>query len=273
VKNTGVVFGAITEREGQLRRVITGVDQTFEATAREKEALAETFRIFPTFLDESRATMVELESFSRETHPLVRDLRPALRDLRPTLRDVRALAPDLRDFYRDLDPLITVSKRGLPALAETLRGLRPLLASVQPFLEELNPQLEWLEYQQHFTADFFVNGAGALADVVEDPATGTGGHYLGQFGLNGSESAAINNRNRPPQSRGNAYLDAVSANTAEKNRRMILPNFDCRNTPEGVHTTTKGDKDDHPSCYVDLFPGFKRNTHFPHIRRADYSKP
>src|SRR3712207_1563598 len=48
VRNTGEVFGALTEREGQLRRLVTGMDRTFEATSREQESLAETFRIFPT---------------------------------------------------------------------------------------------------------------------------------------------------------------------------------------------------------------------------------
>ena len=37
----------------------------------------QTFRIFPTFLDESKATFQRLERFSKDTDPLVQDLRPA----------------------------------------------------------------------------------------------------------------------------------------------------------------------------------------------------
>jgi len=52
VRNTGTVFEALNTRESQLRALFENVDATFTATASEKEALAETFSIFPTFLDE-----------------------------------------------------------------------------------------------------------------------------------------------------------------------------------------------------------------------------
>jgi hypothetical protein len=56
----------------------------------------------------------------------------------------------------------------------------------------------------------------------------------------------------------------------EEADRMIYPSWDCENTPEGVHTTSKGDTDDEPSCWVKPLPG---PTRFPHIQSADYSKP
>ncbi len=274
VRNTGVVFGALTEREDQLRALMVNTDEAFSATAEQKEALAETFRIFPTFLDESRLTVVDLETFARETRPLVRDLRPAFRDLAPTLRDVRALAPDLTNFYRDLDPLITVSRRGLPALRQVLEGARPLLGQLQPFLEQLNPILEWLEYQQHGTADFISNGGGALIDTA--PALRTSdqeiGHYLGQFGVTGEETFNSLREKRPPNQRGNAYPDATMLFDDEAGKRMIIANWDCSNTGEagnGERTTEKGDTDDDPSCWEKRLPG---PTRFPHIEAADYSK-
>ncbi len=274
VRNTGVVFGALTEREDQLRALMVNTDQAFTATASQKEALAETFQIFPTFLDESRATMVDLESFSRETRPLVRDLRPALRDLGPTLRDVRRLAPDLTEFYRDLDPLITVSKRGLPALRQVLRGADPLLGQLQPFLEQLNPILEWLEYHQHTTADFFSNGGGALIDTVPSMRASENevGHYLGQFGMTGEETFTSLMPNRSENQRGNAYLDPTMVLGEEVGRRLIPASWDCSNTGKpgnGEHMTQKGNTDDMPSCWEKRLPG---PTRFPHIEAADYSK-
>jgi virulence factor Mce-like protein len=269
VKNTGVVFGALTEREDQLRNLVVNTDEVFKATASQKEALADTFQVLPTFLDESRATMVDLESFSRQARPLVQDLRPAIADLRPALRDVRALAPDLEKVFRDLDPLIDVSKRGLPALRQVLDGARPLLGQVQPFLEELNPILEWLEYHQHTTADFFANGGGALVDTNEAQRTPEErGHYLGQFGLTGPDSV-VARTSRSSASRGNAYPDPTMQTSAEKNRRMILPSWDCKNTPEGENTTEKGGTSDEPSCWVQKLPG---PTRFPHVGKADYAK-
>ena len=269
VKNTGVMFGALTEREDQLRNLVVNTDQVFDATASQQEALAETFQIFPTFLDESKATMENLESFSRQARPLVRDLRPAVQDLRPTLRDVRALAPDLEHLFRNLDPLIAASRTGMPALRQVLDGAKPLLGQLQPFLEELNPILEWLEYHQHSTADFFANGGGALVDTVGSQRTPEErGHYLGQFGITGPESVVARTE-RGTANRGNTYLDPTMQTSDEKNQRQILPSWDCNNTPEGVHTTKKGGTSDEPSCWVKPLPG---PTRFPQIKKADYTK-
>ena len=274
VRNTGQTFGALTEREDRLRDLVVNVDETFAATASEREALAETFSVFPTFLDESRLLANDLETFSRDTRPLIRDLRPAIRDLKPTLRDVKALAPDLRDFYRNLDPLITVSERGLPALRDTLRGLRPLLGELQPFLEQLNPILEWLEVHQHTTADFLANGGGALVDTQPNQRFDfERGHYLGQFGMFGEETFGSLEPERSESTRGNAYPDPSMIIGNEQARRMIIANWDCSNTGKpgnGEYTTQKRDTDDDPSCWIKNLPG---PTRFPHIEKADYSRP
>jgi ABC-type transporter Mla subunit MlaD len=134
--------------EQELRNLVTSSARVFEATASQNDALAETFRIFPTFLDESKSTLARLQTFATDTRPLIRDLPPAMRDLRPALRDVRALSPDLEAFFRDLDPLIVAARKGLPATAETLRGLEPVLAEAGPFLEQVNPILRYLEINQ-----------------------------------------------------------------------------------------------------------------------------
>src|SRR3954447_4318300 len=194
-RNTGVVFNALSQNQNALRGLITNGDKVFSATQQQRVALKQTFATFPTFLDESRATMARLESFSTDTRPLIRNLRPVARDLKPTLRDVRAFAPDLKSTFQNLDPLITVSKTGLPALRDTLNGTGPVLEQLTPFLGELNPILDWLQYNQHALSDFFANGGGALSDVAPmtpaDTARGEIGHYLRQYGPGGSETVAI----------------------------------------------------------------------------------
>ena len=81
VKNTGVVFGALSERQGQLRGLIQNSGTVFATTARRNQDLRETFIALPTFLDESRLTLNRLETFSRDTNPLITQLRPAGREL------------------------------------------------------------------------------------------------------------------------------------------------------------------------------------------------
>jgi phospholipid/cholesterol/gamma-HCH transport system substrate-binding protein len=281
VKNTGVVFGALNENEQQLQNLITSGKQTFDATARKNDELAETIRIFPTFLDESKATLARVERFSRDTDPLIRDLRPVARELQPTLRDAKALAPDLEQFFVKLDPAITASKKGLPATRAVLEGAEPVLAEAAPFLEQLNPILQFLEASQWQVADFLSYGAAALSAKTASPGGGTG-HYLRQFGPLGAESVAMY-KERLPSNRGNSYFKPLAlASTAIDDGRTydaykITGQFDCRNSGGEKRAPTA---DGTPGCWVAghnpfdptpfTFQG-KVQGAFPHVEAADYS--
>ncbi|MEA2384099.1 MAG: phospholipid/cholesterol/gamma-HCH transport system substrate-binding protein [Solirubrobacteraceae bacterium] len=271
IRNTGVVFGALTADERKLHDLIVTAGQTFDATSRRQAALAETFRIFPTFLDESKLTFARVERFSKATDPLVQDLRPALRDAVPTLRDVHALAPDLRKTFTDLAPLIDASKTGLPATTQTLEGVKPMLAELQPFLQQLNPVLQFLEYHQLDTADFISNGAATLADTVPTATPNEVGHYLRQFGPVGPETVGMY-PNRPAASRGNAYLNPGALSGQKRAQGMIFPNFDCANAG-GEHQTATPDSSDAPSCFVQDPPAWPpgNTSRYPHIDPANYS--
>ena len=279
VKNTGVVFGALTQNEAQLHNLITGSKRTFDATAANNDALAETIRIFPTFLDESKATLARVQKFSTDTNPLITDLRPVARDLRPTLADVRALAPDLERFFQNLDPVITASKTGMPATREVLKGAQPLLAELGPFLGQFNPVFQFLEASQWQVADFITYGAAALAAKTSSPGGGTG-HYLRQFGPLGAESASIW-KERAPTNRGNSYFDpmqlAATVTDAGRayNRFKITGQFDCENSGEKPAPT-----DGSPGCWVQEHNPFdpqkftfqgKVQGAYPHVEPDDYS--
>jgi phospholipid/cholesterol/gamma-HCH transport system substrate-binding protein len=266
VKNTGVTFAALTENEQQLQTLITASKRTFDATASRNDALAETVRIFPTFLDESKATLARLETFSTDTRPLVQDLRPVARDLEPALADVRALAPDLERFFRDLDPLITASKRGLPAAREVLRGAEPLLAELHPFLGQLNPMLQFMELSQFQVSDFISYGAAALADTTASPGGGTG-HYLRQFGPTGAESAAIY-RKRLKTNRGATYVGPMDLFGEQMNAYLMSASTNCDNAGG-----TTGASDGTPGCWTqppERFQG-RIQGEFPHVAADDYS--
>ena len=270
VKNTGVVFGALTEKEGQLRALVENSDTTFTAIAREREAFAETWRIFPTFLDESRATFQRLDRFSRNTEPLMRDMQPALDDLGPTLRSVRDFSPDLQRFFVHLDPLIDASKKGLPATREVLDGLRPLLGELGPWLGEVNPILAWLGEHQHTVTDIMANlGVATNAKTASRDPQATG-HYLRQYGVSGAEVAAVF-PTRLSSNRGNTYINPLSLVGPERSSKGIIDAFDCNNAG-GEKPATEGPSGS-PACYVQpphRFQGVLRR--FPHVERESYAK-
>jgi virulence factor Mce-like protein len=267
VKNTGVTFGALTENEQQLSNLITSASDVFDATASQQDNLAETIRILPTFLDESKATVERLRTFSANAQPLVEDLQPVARDLQPTLRDVRALSPDLRSFFKNLEPLIEASETGLPAGSEVLRGLKPTLAELTPLLQQINPILQYLEMSQFQVTDFLSNGAAALADTTPSTSGGVG-HYLRQFGPTGAESLAIY-KERLSTNRGNSYPAPLSL-FGDLEGKGIFPNYDC--IPSGGEKTpAEGD----PGCRKSEGQNWGQGLSgiFPRVQPADYSKP
>jgi len=239
VQNGGTVFLALNHSQSALRTLITTGETTFRTTAANNNAIAATFHVFPTFLNQTKATMQRLQSFSLDTDPLIKALEPVANNLGPTLRDVRALSPSLKSFFYHLGPLIAVSKTGLPAIRDVLNGATPLVASVGPFLEQLNPILTWLESHQQLTSDFISNGATGLAAKTTTFGGNGTGHYLRQFGPVGAETLSFATT-RDKDNRGNTYppplwlADPRAFSAGGKfPGSFSLPNWDCNATGAG----------------------------------------
>jgi phospholipid/cholesterol/gamma-HCH transport system substrate-binding protein len=168
-RSGGDVFQALSERKGQLRGLIQNSAAVFDTTARRNEALADTFRILPTFQRESRATLERLDRFGRTADPLVQQLRPAARELSPSLVAAGRAAPDLERFFKGLRRPIRAAKPGFPALRRLLRDdLTPLLSrlggtvdGVDPYLAHLNPIVESLGKYKHEITAFVANATAA----------------------------------------------------------------------------------------------------------------
>jgi virulence factor Mce-like protein len=259
VRETGVVFEALTEDEEALRSFMADTARWFQATQREKENLAESIRIFPTFLDESKATLARLETFSEDTNPLIEDLRPVAQDLQPTLRDLRRLSPDLRTFFTSLPALIEASEEGLPNLNAVLNAIDPTLAATGNFLAQLNPILQWLETSNGKVSDFLGIGPSALAGRRATQNPNGNGHVLPQLITTGSQSLLT--RRRTQDNRGNTYLvqNQLFSGPGYNNGFEVNPNWDCNHVGEKKPTDT-------PGCFVAPPLPFKgKNERFPRI--------
>jgi len=226
ISNTGVVFEALTERDGQLRDLIENSNRVFQTTAQRDRELQETFLALPTFERESRQTVARLTQFARDTDPLVTQLRPAARELSPTLQDLSALAPDLKGFFRDLGPLIDASRRGLPAAERVLEDLRPLLGQIDPALRQLNPIIDWLGlYNRELTAFFANTVAATQATTVSDKGPL---HYLRTQNPLNPENLAVYPK-RLPTNRPNPYTHPGAFDQL----RTGLPSYETRHCTNG----------------------------------------
>jgi virulence factor Mce-like protein len=289
VRNGGTTFAALNHDPAALRTLITAGDTTFGTLARNNRALAEVFRIFPTFLTQQRLTMAKLQTFSQNADPVVRRLIPVAQQLRPTLIALDQLSPYLRTLFVKLNPLINVSLPasahcphclgGLPATDRILRGLggypasnpKGLLDSLGPFLEQLNPILSWIGDHQQLTSDFITDGGVGFFARTNTFGGGGTGHYLRQFGPSGPETLSFY-PNRDANNRGNVYPSPLwLAQVFKAPGGWGFPAWDCRNTG-GDHPPVTSPPAQQQSCFTQpQQPGAPQKYKVPAIPAARYS--
>ena len=235
VKNTGVVFNALSERQGQLRGLIQNSATVFATTAQRDEDLRETFRALPTFLDESRLTLNRLESFSVNANPLITQLRPAAVELSGTLRQVARVAPDFKGFFVGFRKLAKRSKKGLPALRALLSiDLPPVLTQFGPFLQQVTPIITGATRYKREITSFLGNVTGATQATTAGPETGNvPAHFLRVANPLSPEAFAVWPTNRLQMNRSAAYAIPGWADSVATN----LPGFETRQCATGLNAT------------------------------------
>ncbi len=161
VRDTGVVFSALSARTGQLQSLIVNANRVFSTTAAANQQLADTFVALPTFQRETRKTLNRLVTFADTTNPLITQLQPVAKALAPTAAALDAVAPDLNDLFIGLGPAITASKKGLPATNSFLVQTPPLLAALDPLAANLNPIFQYIGAYPYEITAFLGNTAAA----------------------------------------------------------------------------------------------------------------
>jgi virulence factor Mce-like protein len=229
VRNTGEVFGALSERDGQLRGMITNLETVFRTTGERDAELKDTFRILPTFQRESRTTLKRLDAFAANADPLVTQLRPAARELSPTLQDLERLAPDLKALFRDLDPLITASRTGFPAAQRVLDDLKPFLQQVEPAGRQIVPILQWVGLYKRELTSFLGNTVAATQATDQAPGSDERVHYLRTTNPVNAENFAVYPR-RVGSNRPNPYTQPGIFDKLKDG----LPSMETRHCGRGV---------------------------------------
>ena len=268
VQNGGTVFGALGANQTALRNLITSAETTFATTAANDNKLAQTFEVFPTFLNETKATMQKLQAFSVNTDPLIKELDPVARKLAPTLHSVQELSPPLRHLFTNLGPLITVSQTGLPAVRNILTGATPMLGALGTFLEQLNPILGWLSDHQQLISDFISNGATGIAATTTSFSGNGVGHYLRQFSPVGSETLSFA-ANRDSNNRGNTYPGPTWLANPQVLAKGNFPSWDCKNTGAGGDGSEPANGSQEACWVAPTLPGAKPGQ-IPHLLSATY---
>jgi virulence factor Mce-like protein len=177
IATTGEVFSAISEREGQLRALVTDADRLFATTATRNQDLARIFQKLPRFERESSRTLPQLSAFGRRADPVVRRLQPAATAMGPAFAALQRLAPQFDGLFGQLGDVVTASRAGLPAFDRILADLPPLLQAFQPFLRNANPMVDDIGHNKREVTAFFANTT-AAAQAHDDRQTVPGSHSL-----------------------------------------------------------------------------------------------
>jgi phospholipid/cholesterol/gamma-HCH transport system substrate-binding protein len=243
VRNTGEVFDALSERDGQLASLITNSNRVFATTAARDAELQAAFRALPTFERESKTTVERLAGFATNANPVVTDLRPAARELSPTLVKLSQLAPDLKALFRDLNPLFAASVKGLPATEQFIGDLQKLLPEFDGPLKQLNPILDGGNLYRNELAAFFANSAAATGAASPAAGSSENVHYLRTTNPMGPENIAQYakrlNTNRPnPYHFPGDYTDIANGGMKVFENRQCTSSspthFDVADPVEGI---------------------------------------
>jgi phospholipid/cholesterol/gamma-HCH transport system substrate-binding protein len=178
VSNTGVVFGALSERRGQLGGSIKNWNTVTATLARRNKAIEGTFKALPTFEKEGSEAMQHLARFGRDANPTITKLRPFARALGPTARQIDGLAPDFDALLRAVGPLVDASETGLPAGRRLLGRLRPLISAFPPVLSNFNPVLDYIGVHREDLMAFIVNVTAATQASSVPSGVNHAVHYL-----------------------------------------------------------------------------------------------
>ncbi len=161
IHNTGVVFNALTAREGQFRGFISNGERTFHAAAEASQEFAQAFRELPAFQRNSETALRSLDAFATNTSPLLDELRPFEEGLTPLLEAVKPFTPPFNALLTNLGPLAKAAKVGLPDVKKEIELTVPLLAATSPVLHNLNPFFQYAsEYVPELQA-LFANATAA----------------------------------------------------------------------------------------------------------------
>jgi virulence factor Mce-like protein len=161
ISTTGEVFDALSEREGQLRGLVSDSHRLFSITADRNDDVAKIFQRLPRFERESSVMLPKLTEFGDHARPVVRQLQPAATAMGPAFAALDDLAPQFDGFFGQLKQVVDASQKGLPAFNHILGDFPPVLDAFQPFLRNVNPMVDHIAKSKGEVTGFLANTVGA----------------------------------------------------------------------------------------------------------------
>jgi virulence factor Mce-like protein len=176
IATVGEVIDAISQREGDLRGLVTESQRLFSVTAARNDDLAKIFQRLPRFERESSTTLPLLTDFGNHARPAIRQLQPAATAMGPAFAALNDVAPQFDGFFGQLQQVVDASEKGLPAFNRILGNLPPVFDAFQPFLRNVNPIVDHVSKSKKEVAGLLANATGATEafDIGAETHSGFG---------------------------------------------------------------------------------------------------
>jgi virulence factor Mce-like protein len=236
IKNTGVVFDALSERDHQFQGFIVNGERTFHAAAEESAAFADAFKAFPTFEHNSQVSFKEFDKFSTIANPFLDEFRPTQRQLSALVQAAEPFAPVYDSFLTSLGPLTKAANKGLPKVKQVTNLTVPLLENLRPVLHNFDPFLQFIGQYVPETLASFANFALAAQAHLGDSNTNNQGpplHYLRTMQVLGPESLAIYTK-RIGTNRANPYFQPGAFRTLGNGGLKVFEGGSCADSAPSV---------------------------------------
>jgi virulence factor Mce-like protein len=262
IHNTGVVFDALTAREGEFRGLISNGERTFHAFAQSSQAFAEAFRELPAFQRNSQTALRTLDAFATNTVPLLDQLRPFQEHLTPLLEAVKPFTPPFNAFLTSLGPLAKAAKTGLPDVKKGLDLTTPLLAATSSALHNFNPFFQYTSQYVPELQALFAN-ATAATQTHEKNKNILGGpqqHVLKVMNELSPEGLAVYQQ-RIGTNRANAYPQPGAFNSIASGL-SVFSSASCANSAPSVSGPESGTiSEEIIEQLIGLEPGSRKAGH------------
>jgi virulence factor Mce-like protein len=188
LRDTGVVFSALSASPSQLQSFIRNANTTFAP-----------------FLIQTRSTVNRVTQFAQNTKPLIDEFRPAARQLSPALEQSVILNPELLTLMTNLAPLTSAAKTGVPALELFLNQSVPWLFRAKPYLGGLIPVIDYVNTYRREVAAFFANATASTGATALNPQNTESLHYV-RISNPINPETLTSYQNRLISNRGNPYM-------------------------------------------------------------------
>jgi phospholipid/cholesterol/gamma-HCH transport system substrate-binding protein len=128
IQALSAVLSAVGSDGVALRNLVTGMDQTFDAVAKQDTALQTSISALPATLTQANTTLQMLPTTTQDVLPLLSDLQPGAAALPAFAAKLEPVADELQPVVTDLEPTLT----GLNTLLTYTPNLETSLNAVVP---------------------------------------------------------------------------------------------------------------------------------------------